>query len=278
MFSEGDGPQVPKAMPSTVPVGVGVELLPQFARLNPAKARKATDLGLQPSESWSFKTRKNLASVRHQKHEVYGLASHFGSTSLGPIEVCRHQAATPLRFGMDEHSTSPPIGVQDKGHGGWLRINIEAERPEGVSTVHEDITQPHRLGKSGETQSPLGRHAKTISQLHHGHVTELFGRVAHRSIRSQSAPKEDAREREGSHFSASHKVGQHVTHPPTRAPRRCVPRPLIEQFNLVGESEAQTGDLLWHIDSLHDPESCKSRAARLRHCPYAGSGCHEPNA
>ena len=141
-------------------------------------------LGLQPSQSRPFKTRQNLASVRHQKHEVYGFASHLGSTSLGPIEVRRHQAATPLRFGMDEHSTSPPIGVQDKGRDGWRRIHIEAERPEGVSTVHEDITQAHRLGESGETESPLGRRAETISQLSDGHVTELFGRIAHRSIRS----------------------------------------------------------------------------------------------
>ena len=230
-------------------------------------------VGLQPSESGSFKTRENLASVRHQKHEVYGFASHFGTASLGPIEVRRHQAATPLRFGMDEHSTSPPIGVQDKGHGGWRRIDVEAERPEGVSTVHEDITQPHRLGKSGETESPLGRHAKTISQLRHRHLTELFGRVAHRSIRSQSAPKEDAREREGRHFSASHKVGEHVTHPPTRAPGRGIPRRLVERFNLVGELEAQTGDLLWYIDSLHDPESCKSRAARLRPLPPQRRDC-----
>ena len=147
--------------------------------------------GLQTSYSRSLKAREHLASVRHQKHEVYGFASHFGTTSLGPIEVRRHKAATPLRFGMDEHSTSPPIGVQDEGHGGWRRIDIEAERPEGISTVHKDITQPHRLGKSGETESPLGRRSKTISQLRHGHVTELFGRVAHRSIRSQSAPKED---------------------------------------------------------------------------------------
>lgn len=138
---------------------------------------------------------------------------------------------------MDEHSTSPPIGVQDKGHSGWRRIDIEAERPEGVSTVYEDITQPHRLGKSGETESPLGGHAKTISQLRHGHLTELFGRVAHRSVRSQSASKEDACECQRRHLSASYKVGEHVTHPPTSAPGCGVPRSLVERFDLVGELE-----------------------------------------
>ncbi len=85
---------------------------------------------------------------------------------------------------MDEHSTSPAIGVQDRCRVGWRRIHIEAEWPEGVSAVHEDITQSHRLGESGETESALGRRAETISQLRDGNVTELLGRVAHRSIRS----------------------------------------------------------------------------------------------
>ncbi len=85
---------------------------------------------------------------------------------------------------MDQHSTSPPIGVKDWGRDGRRRIHIETERPEGVSTVHEDVTQAHRLGESGETESPLGRRAETISQLSDGHLTELFGGVTHRSIRS----------------------------------------------------------------------------------------------
>ncbi len=95
---------------------------------------------LQPSQSRSFKTRQNLASVRHQKYEVYGFASHFGTTSLGPIEIRRHQAATPLGFCVDEQSTSPPIGVQNEGHDSWRRIDIEVEWPEGVRTMHENIT------------------------------------------------------------------------------------------------------------------------------------------
>jgi hypothetical protein len=56
------------------------------------------------------------------------------------------------------------------------------ERPEGVSAVHEDITQAHRLGEAGEAESSVGRLPETIGQLGHGHVTELFGCVAHRSI------------------------------------------------------------------------------------------------
>ena len=83
---------------------------------------------------------------------------------------------------MDKHPTSPPIGVQDRGRVGWRRMYIEAEGSEGVSSVHEDITQADRLGESRGTEPPFGRRAETISQLRHGHVTELFGCVAHRSI------------------------------------------------------------------------------------------------
>jgi hypothetical protein len=83
---------------------------------------------------------------------------------------------------MDEHSTSHPKGVQDWGRVGWRRIDIEAEGPEGISAVHEDIAQSHRLGESGEAESFLGRRAETIGQLRDGHAAELFGRLAHRSI------------------------------------------------------------------------------------------------
>ena len=93
---------------------------------------------------------------------------------------------------MYEHSTSPPKGVEYRGRVGWRRIDIVAERPEGVSAVHEDITQAHRLGESGEAESSVGRRVETISQLRDGHVAELFGCVAHRSIWSQPASKKDA--------------------------------------------------------------------------------------
>jgi hypothetical protein len=83
---------------------------------------------------------------------------------------------------MYEHSTSSPKGIQYRGRVGWWRIDIETDRPEGVSAVHKDITQAHRLGESGEAESSVGRCAKTISQLRDGHVSELFGCVAHRSI------------------------------------------------------------------------------------------------
>jgi hypothetical protein len=85
---------------------------------------------------------------------------------------------------MDEHSAFPPIGLQDRGRVRWRRIHIDAEGTEGISSVHEDITQSHRLRKARGAESPLGRRAKTSSQLRYRHVTELFGRVAHGSIRS----------------------------------------------------------------------------------------------
>ncbi len=106
----------------------------------PTYARCDFYLRLQPGQAGPFETGQNLTSVGHQKDEVYGFPSHLWSTSPGPIEVCGHQATTLLRFSMHDHSTSPPIGVKDRGRIGWRRIYIETDRPEGVSTVHKDIT------------------------------------------------------------------------------------------------------------------------------------------
>jgi hypothetical protein len=93
---------------------------------------------------------------------------------------------------MDEHSTSPPKGVQYRGGVGWRHIDIETEGPEGVSAVHENITQAHRLGESREAESSVGRRAETISQLRDRHVSKLFGCVIHRSIWSKPASNKDA--------------------------------------------------------------------------------------
>ena len=60
---------------------------------------------------------------------------------------------------MDDNSTSLPEGVQHRDRVGWRRIHIEAERPEeGISAVHEDISQTHRLGESGKAEPPPRPH------------------------------------------------------------------------------------------------------------------------
>ena len=183
------------------------------------KRRKCLLFGLQPRQPGTLQTRQNLPSIGHQKHEVDGFPSHLRSISSHPIKIGRDQAATPLRFGMDDHSTSLPESVQHRDRVGWRRIHIEAERPEGICAVHEDISQTHRLGESRRTEASLARTAESISQLRHRHVTEALCRVAHGSVRFQPSSKDVAHHRPKRPLGTSHKVGEHVAHLPPRAPR-----------------------------------------------------------
>jgi hypothetical protein len=96
---------------------------------------------------------------------------------------------------MDDHSTSPPVGVEHGDCVGWRRIHIESDRPEGVSAVHENIAQAHRRGEYWGTEAPLGRRAESISQLRDRHVTQALCRLAYCSVRSQSTSKEVTRHR-----------------------------------------------------------------------------------
>jgi hypothetical protein len=115
--------------------------------------RECVLFGLQAGQPRTLETRQNLTSISRQKREVDGLPSHLRSISSRPINVGRDQAATPLRFGMDDQSSSLPEDVQHRDRIGWRRIHIEAERPEGICAVHEDISQTHLFGESGRTES-----------------------------------------------------------------------------------------------------------------------------
>ena len=164
---------------------VAISLLAAVVGWGASVRRDCLLLGVQPRQPRTLQTRQNLASIGHQKHEVDGLPSHLWSISSHPIKIGRDQAATPLRFGMDDHSTSPPESVQHRDRVGWRRIHIEAERPEGIRAVHEDISQTHGLWESGRTEAPLVRIAESISQLRNRHVTEAPRRLAHGSVRFQ---------------------------------------------------------------------------------------------
>ncbi len=201
---------------------------PQKQTLNsgPAPLRRGAPVrrecllfGLQPRQPRTLQIRQNLASIGHQKYEVDGLPSHLRSLSSHPSKIGRDQAATPLRFGMDDHSTSLPEGVQHRDRVGWRRIHIETERPEGIRAVHEDISQTHRLGESRRTEASLARIAESISQLRDRHVTEALRRRAHGSVWFQPSPKDVAHHRPKRPLGTSHKVGEHVAHLPTRTPR-----------------------------------------------------------
>jgi hypothetical protein len=205
-------------------------------------------LDLQSDQPRAFQTRENLTSVGEQEHEVYGSPSHLSSTSPGPVEVCRHQAAMPMRCGMDDRSASTPEGVQQRGGMGRWRIHIHAEWPEGVRAVHEDVTQADRLGESQETEAALG--AQSISQLGDRHVAQALRSLAHCVVGSQPTSKEVARHGQIRCLSALYKVGEHVTDPPALTPGRRVPCRLVQRLHLVGELATQTSCLLPYI---HDP-------------------------
>ena len=65
---------------------------------------------------------------------------------------------------------------------GWWRIHIEAQRPEGICAVHEDISHTLRLGEPRRTEASGARMAESISELRDWHVTEAFRRLAHGSV------------------------------------------------------------------------------------------------
>jgi hypothetical protein len=120
---------------------------------------------------------------------------------------------------MDDHSTPLPEGVQHRDRIGWRRIHIEAERAEGIRAVHEDISQTHRLGEPRRTEASLARIAESISQLRDRHGTEALRSLAHSSVWFQPSSKDVAHHRPKRPLGTSHKVGEHVAHPPPRAPR-----------------------------------------------------------
>ena len=120
---------------------------------------------------------------------------------------------------MDDHSTSLPEGVQHRDRVGWWRIHIEAERPEGICAVHEDISHTLRLGEPRRTEASGARMAESISELRDWHVTEAFRRLAHGSVLFQPSSKDVAHHLPKRPLGTSHKVGEHVAHLPARAPR-----------------------------------------------------------
>ena len=80
---------------------------------------------------------------------------------------------------MDDDSGLPPVGIQHGGRNLWRRTDIQSERPERVSTVHEDVSHAEGFGGIAGAQALVSRLAESIGKLLNGYVTELFGRLAH---------------------------------------------------------------------------------------------------
>lgn len=136
---------------------------------------------------------------------------------------------------MDDESTSLPEGIEHRDRIRWGCIHIEAERPEGICAVHEDISQTHCWGESRRAEAPVARITESIGQFRYRYVTEAFRRLAHRSVRVQPSSKDVAHHRPKRPLGSSYKVGKHVAHLPSRTPRCRIPRRLVERFDSVGE-------------------------------------------
>ena len=117
------------------------------------------------------------------------------------------QAAPFVPGGMDHNSARLPESIQRKRSIHWRRINISADRPEGVGTVHENVSQTHALWVSRQIEVPLGRRP-TISKLGHRMVTQALGGVAHRTVRPEPCSKKVQCQRGVGPLSVLHEVSE----------------------------------------------------------------------
>ena len=138
---------------------------------------------------------------------------------LSPNQDLSRPSGGPAEVRRGRPSPSLPEGVQHRDRVGWRRIHIEAERTEGISAVHDDISQTHRLGESGRTEASLARIAESISQLRDRRVSEALRRLAHGSVWFQPSSQDVAHHRPKRPLGTSHKVSEHIAHLPPRAPR-----------------------------------------------------------
>jgi hypothetical protein len=97
---------------------------------------------------------------------------------------------------MDHESGLPPVGVQYGGRNRWRRIYIQAEWPERVGTVHEDVSQAEGLRGATRLKGLVSRLAESIGQLRDWHVAEALGGFAHGVVGAKSPTKEVTRQRQ----------------------------------------------------------------------------------
>lgn len=67
--------------------------------------------------------------------------------------------------GMEDHPADLPVRGQDRGRVDGRCIHIQAQRPQSVSTMHEDLTQSHRRRGSEDVEAPLCCRSESISQF-----------------------------------------------------------------------------------------------------------------
>ena len=111
---------------------------------------------------------------------------------------------------MNDNSACLPEGVQRRDGVDWRRIEIQADRSESVSTVHEDINQAHPLWVARQMETPLCRLAESISKLGDREVAQAPGCLAHGPVRPEPSSKKVQCQRPICPLSVLHEVSEHV--------------------------------------------------------------------
>ena len=176
-----------------------------------------------------------MAPVRYEKDEVNGSPSYLGPTSPGPGKVCRHQAVPTVGCCMDDHPRSVPIGIQHgrRNVGGYVDSSPNGRNASALCTTTSPIPkgfeEPPERRRSSAALRSRSASSGTV------HPAESLGRFVHRVVGSESTSKQVTHQRPRSGLSIPYKVGEHVTHLPSRTPGRFIPRCLVQGHNAVGK-------------------------------------------
>ena len=176
-----------------------------------------------------------MAPVRYEEDEINGLPSYLRSTSPGPIKIRRRQTVPTVGCCMDDHSRSVPVSIQDGRRNVGSYVNVLAQWPKCVCSVHDNVAHSEWFRGAARTKALVSRSAEAISQLWDLHPAESLSRLIHRVVGPESTSKQVAHQRPRSGLSIPDKVGKHVTHLPARTPGRFIPRCLVPGHNAVGK-------------------------------------------
>jgi hypothetical protein len=136
---------------------------------------------------------------------------------------------------MNDHPRSVPISIQDGRRNVGAYIDVLANWPKCVCTVHDNVAHAEWSRVTATTEALISRPTEPIGQLWDRHAAESFGRFIHRIVGSESASKQVTYQRPRSGLSIPSKVGEHVPHLPARTPGRFIPRCLVQCHDAVGE-------------------------------------------
>ena len=170
---------------------------------------------------------------------------------------------------MEDNTGDPPVRVQHRGGVDWRRLCVQVQRAQCIGAVHEQLPQCNGRRASEDMETPIRGRSEPSSQVRDGRVTEAQGGFSDCWVWSESAPNDVNRHGQLRRLSEVDKVREHVAHPPSRAPRRGVPRRLVERFDLIGELATKTRQFLPDMQGSHGRSSPSQAVARAASLPMA---------